>query len=101
MKSPTIIEKKYAELELNFINTKEKPNELLLERADKIYKVSQIEAFINNLSKPKEEAFTFDEGMFRFLIDREIVHRDKSITFIFKIQLFGSIIQAKMSVDFS
>ena len=53
--------KKYTELELNFINTKEKPNELLLERADKVYKVSQIEAFINNLSKLKEEAFTFDE----------------------------------------
>ena len=84
MKSPTIIEKKYAELELNFINTKEKLNELLLERADKVYKVSQIEAFINNLSKLKEEAFTFDEGMFRFLIDRGIVLRDKSITFIFK-----------------
>ena len=31
--------KKYAELELNFINTKEKLNELLLERADKVYKV--------------------------------------------------------------
>lgn len=77
--------KKYAELELNFINTKEKLNELSLERADKVYEVSQIEAFINNLSKLKEEAFTFDEGMFRFLIDRGIVHRDKSITFIFKI----------------
>lgn len=60
----TIWRKKYEELELNFINTKEKLNELLLERADKVYKVSQIEAFINNLSKLKEEAFTFDEGMF-------------------------------------
>lgn len=77
-----IWKKKYAELEEKYKNKEEEYNKLIAEKDIKIAKSKEIEAFIEQFKKSKYIQ-EWDEMIFNFTFEKAVVHKDKSITFIF------------------
>lgn len=77
-----IWKKKYAELEEKYKNKEEEYNKLITEKDIKIAKSKEIEAFIEQFKKSKYIQ-EWDERIFNFTLEKAVVHKDKSITFIF------------------
>lgn len=77
-----IWKKKYAELEEKYKNKEEEYNKLITEKDIKIAKSKEIEAFIE-LFKKSKYIQEWDERIFNFTLEKAVVHKDKSITFIF------------------
>ena len=77
-----IWKKKYAELEEKYKNKEEEYNKLITEKDIKIAKAKEIESFIE-LFKKSKYIQEWDERIFNFTLEKAVVHKDKSITFIF------------------
>lgn len=77
-----IWKKKYAEFEEKYKNKEEEYNKLIAEKDIKIAKSKEIEAFIE-LFKKSKYIQEWDEMIFNFTLEKAVVHKDKSITFIF------------------
>ena len=77
-----IWKKKYAELEEKYKNKEEEYNNLITEKDIKIAKSKEIETFIE-LFKKSKYIQEWDERIFNFTLEKAVVHKDKSITFIF------------------
>ncbi len=78
----SIWRKKYAELEGKYKNKEEEYNNLIAEKDIKIAKSKEIESFIE-LFKKSKYIQEWDERIFNFTLEKAVVHKDKSITFIF------------------
>lgn len=76
--------KNYAELEEKYNKVKSECDGLLEQKENRILKAREIDLFILNLQKLKQDTLEFDEGLWNLLIENVIVHRDKSMTFRFK-----------------
>ena len=77
-----IWKKKYAELEEKYKNKEEEHNKLITEKDIKIAKAKEIESFIE-LFKKSDYIQEWDERIFNFTLEKAVVHKDKSITFVF------------------
>ena len=77
-----IWKKKYVEFEEKYKNKEEEYNKLIAEKDIKIAKSKEIEAFIE-LFKKSKYIQEWDERIFNFTLEKAVVHKDKSITFIF------------------
>ncbi len=77
-----IWEKKYVELEEKYKNKGKEYNNLIGEKDIKIAKSKEIEAFME-LFKKSDYIQEWDERIFNFTLEKAVVHKDKSITFIF------------------
>ena len=82
VKDQEIWKKKYAELENSYKNKVSSLDNLTLKKKEKALKRNRVDAFIELIRKG-EILTEFDERIFNFVLDRAIVHKDKSITFIF------------------
>jgi len=76
--------KNYAELEEKYNMVKSEYDGLLEQKENRILKAREIDLFILNLQKLKQDALEFNEGLWNLLIENVIVYRDKSMTFKFK-----------------
>lgn len=78
----TIWRKKYAELEEKYKNKESEYKKLATEKEERKLKESNLKTFIEMLKKG-EVQFEWDETIFNFTLEKAVVHKDKSITFIF------------------
>lgn len=78
----TIWRKKYAELEEKYKNNESEYKKLATEKEERKLKESNLKTFIEMLKKG-EVQFEWDETIFNFTLEKAVVHKDKSITFIF------------------
>ena len=76
--------KNYAELEEKYNKLKDEYDVILEHKENRILKAREIDLFIHNLQKLKQDVLEFDEGLWNLLIENVIVHRDKSMAFRFK-----------------
>lgn len=77
-----IWKKKYAELEEKYKNKEEEYNKFIAEKDIKIAKSKEIESFIE-LFKKSKYIQEWGERIFNFTLEKAVVHKDKSITFVF------------------
>lgn len=77
-----IWKKKYAELEEKYQSKQEEVKKLYDEKDAIAFKLNKIDAF-KEMIKKGEPLVAYDERIFNFMIDKAIVHKDKSITFEF------------------
>ena len=77
----TIWWKKYAELEDIYKNKEDELNSLITKKNEIKLKINKFNIFIKTLKKG-ELITDFDEAIFNFNLEKAIVHKDKSITFI-------------------
>ncbi len=82
VKDQEIWKKKYAALENSYKNKVSSLDNLTLKKKEKALKRNRVDAFIELIRKG-EILTEFDERIFNFVLDRAIVPKDKSITFIF------------------
>ena len=82
LKDQEIQKKKYAELEYFYKTKAGVLNDLTLKKKEKSLKANRIDAF-TSLLKKGETLTKFDEVIFNLTLDKAVVHKDKSITFIF------------------
>ena len=82
LKDQEIWKKKYAELEYFYKTKAGVLNDLTLKKKEKSLKANRIDAF-TSLLKKGETLTKFDEVIFNLTLDKAVVHKDKSITFIF------------------
>ena len=78
----TIWRKKYAELEDIYKNKEAELNSLVVKKNEIKLKINKFNMFIETLKKGELIA-DFDEAIFNFNLEKAVVHKDKSITFIF------------------
>ena len=74
--------KKYAELEEKYKNKESEYKNLISQKEERKLKESNINTFIETLKKG-EILLEWDDGIFNFILEKAIVHKDKSITFKF------------------
>lgn len=74
--------KKYAELEDKYKAKETEYKALNGEKEERKLKASNFDAFLTILRKG-EQAFSWDETIFNFVLEKGIAHKDKSITFKF------------------
>jgi DNA invertase Pin-like site-specific DNA recombinase len=75
---------KYKKLSERFNEIKEELDDLKLERNKRENKSLKMNAFLTNFKKAPKHLTEWNELIWRLLIERAIVHRDKTITFLFK-----------------
>ena len=74
--------RRYAELEASYKAKASELNDLTLKRKEKSLKASRIDSFVSLLRKG--EALTkWDEVIFNLTLEKAVVHKDRSITFVF------------------
>lgn len=78
----TIWRKKYAELEDIYKNKEAELNSLIAKKNEIKLKINKFNIFIETLKKG-ELITDFDDAIFNFNLEKAVVHKDKSITFIF------------------
>ena len=78
----TIWRKKYAELEDIYKNKEVELNSLVVKKNEIKLKVNKFNIFIETLKK-SELITDFDDAIFNFNLEKAVVYKDKSITFIF------------------
>ena len=74
---------KQKELELKYDRLIQKLKDLEHEKEEVMDKRNKINTFISNLRSKSDAITEFDEELFNIMIDKAVVHRDKSIEFIF------------------
>ena len=77
-------EKHYNELVEKFEKAKDKAENLVEEKADKINKKDVLEAFIKTIEAKENIIDKFSVDLWNLMIQEAIVHQDKTITFKFK-----------------
>ena len=78
----TIWRKKYAELEDIYKNKEAELNSLVVKKNEIKLKINKFNIFIETLKKG-ELITDFDDAIFNFNLEKAVVYKDKSITFIF------------------
>ena len=78
----SIWRKKYAELEDKYKNKESEYKNLISEKEERKLKESNLNTFIETLKKG-ELITEFADAIFNFNLEKAVVHKDKSITFIF------------------
>ena len=74
---------KQKELELKYDKLIQKLKDLEHQKEEVMDKRNKINTFISNLRSKSDAITEFDEELFNVMIDKAVVHRDKSIEFIF------------------
>ncbi len=74
---------KEKELELKYDKLIQKLKDLEHQKEEVIDKRNKINTFISNLRRKSDAITEFDEELFNIMVDKAVVHRDKSIEFIF------------------
>lgn len=74
---------KQKELELKYDKLIQKLKDLEHQKEEANDKRNKINTFISNLRSKSDAITEFDEELFNIMIDKAVVHRDKSIEFIF------------------
>ena len=74
---------KQKELELKYDKLIQKLKDLEHQKEEVMDKRNKINTFISNLRSKSDAITEFDEELFNIMIDKAVVHRDKSIEFIF------------------
>ena len=74
---------KQKELELKYDKLIKKLKELEHQKEEVTDKRNKINTFISTLKKKANAISKFDEELFNIMVDKAVVHRDKSIEFIF------------------
>ena len=74
---------KKKELELKYDKLIRKLKDLEHQKEEVTDKRNKINTFISTLKKKANAISEFDEGLFNIMVDKAVVHRDKSIEFIF------------------
>ena len=74
---------KQKELELKYDKLIQKLKDLEHQKEEANDKRNKINTFISNLRSKSDVITEFDEELFNIMIDKAVVHRDKSIEFIF------------------
>ena len=74
---------KQKELELKYDKLIQKLKDLEHQKEEVMDKRNKINTFISNLRSKFHAITEFDEELFNVMIDKAVVHRDKSIEFIF------------------
>lgn len=77
-------QKKYNELINRFNDMKSKLENVRLERGRKLAQALKMESFIENLKKSPESLDSWSEEIWNLMLEKGVVNRDKTITFIFK-----------------
>ncbi|MBO8427536.1 MAG: hypothetical protein IAC58_03160 [Firmicutes bacterium] len=78
----SIWRKKYAELEDKYKNKESEYKNLISQKEERKLKESNLNTFIETLKKG-ELITDFDDAVLNFNLEKAVVHKDKSITFIF------------------
>lgn len=74
---------KQKRLELKYDDLIKELKELEHQKEEVMDKRNKISTFISNLRSKPDAITEFDEELFNIMIDKAVVHRDKSIEFIF------------------
>ena len=74
---------KEKELELKYDKLIRKLKDLEHQKEELMDKQNKINTFISTLKKKANVISGFDEELFNIMVDKAVVHRDKSIEFIF------------------
>lgn len=75
--------KKYDELSNRYERTKEKQEELIKTRSNKLAQALNMKSFLANLNQIDNELSDWNEHVWMLMIESAAVHRDSSITFNF------------------
>ena len=76
---------KQKRLELKYDDLIKELKELEHQKEEVNDKQSKINTFISNLKNKSGPISEFDEELFNIMVDKAVVHRDKSIEFIFNL----------------
>lgn len=74
---------KQKELELKYDKLIHKLKDLEHQKEEVMDKRNKINTFISNLKNRSDSITDFDEELFNIMVDKAVVHRNKSIEFIF------------------
>lgn len=74
-------DKKYEELTSRYERTKEKQEELIKTRSNKLAQALKMKAFLSNLNQVDDELSDWNENLWILLVKSAVMHRDESITF--------------------
>ncbi len=77
-------EKKYNALKERYDLAKQRLQSSKVGRDYKSGQALRLESFIKEIKKSPSNIIQWDEGLWNLLLDKAIVHRDRSITFKFK-----------------
>ena len=74
---------KQKRLELKYDDLIKELKDLEHQKDEVMDKRNKINTFISNLKNRSDSITDFDEELFNIMVDKAVVHRDKSIEFIF------------------
>ena len=85
---------RYTELSIRYEKAKSDLDKVLSEKSYKLGQVTKLEGFVEDMRTRVDWLDIWDDELWMIMIERAIVHKDKSITFVFyngqEIRIYGN-----------